>query len=152
MSDKPKHKFWQLHLSTSVLLMLVAGGILWIETTVFVAAGAASAGISMQWTVDYVLGLPFPYYQRTDFIVNVPQRAPDPIIAMESLNKTFLQVLKREKRNDNYGFSPIAAGDCVWQQFFLFGFVIDILVIVLMLFCVAFVSESLIRRREARKT
>ena len=34
MTDKPKRRFWQIHLSTAIMLMLVAGAVLWIQIDV----------------------------------------------------------------------------------------------------------------------
>src|SRR5476651_69291 len=33
MSDMPKRRFWQIHLSTAVLLMFVSSGLLWANLT-----------------------------------------------------------------------------------------------------------------------
>jgi hypothetical protein len=34
---KPKRKFWQFHLSTAVLLILLAGGLLWLQLCDYLA-------------------------------------------------------------------------------------------------------------------
>ena len=31
MSDKPKRRFWQIHLSTAIVMMFTAGGLMWIN-------------------------------------------------------------------------------------------------------------------------
>ena len=46
MNDKPKRRFWQIHLSTAVLMTLVAGFCLWfnIETSIDMDTDIISRG------------------------------------------------------------------------------------------------------------
>lgn len=60
MSEKPKRRFWQLHLSTAVLLMLVAGGLLALNTK------QSHCRLNAEWNA-FVNGWPFVYrFELTD--------------------------------------------------------------------------------------
>lgn len=49
MSDKPKRAWFQIHLSTAIVLMFVAGGLMWANSTV-----------AMRFRYERVYGFPFP--------------------------------------------------------------------------------------------
>jgi hypothetical protein len=56
MSDKPKRAWFQIHLSTAIVLMFAAAGLLWVN--------AAPAEDRRNWTTTFRYGFPKFFYHR----------------------------------------------------------------------------------------
>jgi hypothetical protein len=109
MSDKPRRKFGQLHLSTAVLLMLAAGGAFYGNLSI---QDKSIARDDRYYIVDhYGFGLPCPTFTTS--------RSPS------------CKVVCGRTNGSAYLLNPLINGG--------------------LLFAIAFLCESLIRRREGRK-
>ena len=103
--DKPKHRWFQFHLSTSILTMFVLGGILWMN---------------------------IEPYQAYRYDIHDDAQHLDGV----AYGKPFCAVaIHKESFELNW-----------------VGIVLDIIYLGGLVFVIAFFSELLIRRREARKT
>jgi hypothetical protein len=124
-SPPKKRRFWQLHLSTAVLLMLAAGGILWIETRErFVKAAYDLEGDELK------------NYAKARFSDSPPRWISKSLVT-------------RGWPLWFYGYYELEA---TWiTHFNAIGLVIDSLVSIAFLLIVGFSLEWRIRRREGRK-
>ena len=123
-SEKPKRKFWQFHLSTAVALVIVAGGVAGANLTNS-KPRRLSLGIQKQY------GWPLVAHETNDLSILQPDCS---LSSDECFKKFALEWSKSESR---------------WNRIAAF---IDSLIAIGILVAVAFCSEFLIRRREARKT
>jgi hypothetical protein len=142
---KPKRRFWRLHLSTAVLLMVVAGGLMWPnlkseemyvtqdrwiwtthEQALYALAEANQPVTFVRWTY---YGWPRRFCYRTDHVVP-KQSGWD---TTETLGLSFLPEIYKDPDD----------GELL--------LVVDVLVWLVLLVFFAIIPEWLIRRREARK-
>ena len=74
MSENPKRKFWQIHLSTALSMMIFTAVLLWINVRLISDASA------------FHLGFPFEVVSRMDFQDNVlSYAAENPITAIANI-------------------------------------------------------------------
>jgi len=130
MSEPAKRKFWQLHLSTAIYLAILAGGLLWIETTV-ISYIDEFGGITDEWHANYEVGFPLSYYRRSDWLMAGPHGGP----ATSLPEKSLLQLFVRDSN--------------LQQEFSLLYFIVDLIFVVLVLLLAGGIREWQIRRRAA---
>ena len=89
MTDKPRHRWLQIHLSTAIVLMFVAGGLTWANATKRVYA-EWSRTFPATSAKTYIYGFPLWYFSKcvvtladghekvlipdpyTDYVIDVP--------------------------------------------------------------------------------
>ena len=64
MTDKPRRPWFQLHLSTAIVTMFVAGGMIWANVTerIVAVSGIGSMGDPIRPKIGY--GYPFAFFER----------------------------------------------------------------------------------------
>ena len=125
MSEKPKkRRFWQLHLSTAVLLMLGAGGIGWPNSVARIEKFPGGGGESKYygWPMNFVCQIRWDYDNSTE-------------------------TLFRYRLNDTY----CEWAEAVKFPLTFLIIIADLLSWTTILLSVAVPFEYLIRRREGRK-
>jgi len=132
MVSCPKHRFWQLHLSTAMLLMLVAGGFIGLNMR-----GAFLSERSVEGVVVRGPGWPFPREQVT--FVGIDETS-----ALREYSDWY---------NGDGALNHVRS--VIWprifKRYFQSPIMDNILVGLLLLFAIWRSNEFLIRRREARK-
>ena len=79
MPEPPRRKRFQFHLSTAIVMMFVAGGLMWANTTAKIAEEGTFNESHVNWTGTFVLvqrGWPFPYCQLENWQYSDKSRSP----------------------------------------------------------------------------
>ena len=134
MSEKPKRRWFRFHLLTAVLMMLVAGGVLWLNVRVF---RLNSAEVARGW--------PLPLYTRA-----LPEGIdPETGFYRQSFRSGLGGAPPGFKRFNSAGLLLDLDPDPALRPF---GLMLDFAMLVSAVAGAALISESIIRRREGRKT
>jgi len=123
--EKPKRKFWQVHLSTAVILMIEAAGLLWLNVT----------------HVEEKRTLHYPLYFEGSELTNVAalfERQGWPIC----YHQVFFQGTLHDRMNPD---------DRVSDDWKALSLTIDAVICLVILLANGSICEWLIRRREGRK-
>jgi hypothetical protein len=133
MNDTPKRRFWQIHLSTAVVLMFVAGGFMWLNSRPDVSIEEGEGSIVYSLIRVYRYGCPATMY-----------------ISVEDTNAAGYMT-KDNKFEVFIGDLTPSTNQRGWHLWIWSGLSIDALVAIATLFGGVIVVENRIRRREARK-
>ncbi len=129
MTEPPRRKRFQIHLSTAIVLMFVAGGLIWLN-----CLPTRGFGVRLQpWAFTDGMDEADGPYISWSFRHGWPQSA---VWTGKTMDKTNRWLNRKEDNRILWFFKPVA---------------IDCLVAVAILFAVWFLCEWLIRRRAARK-
>jgi hypothetical protein len=138
--EKPKRKFWRFHLATAIVLVFVASGLLRANMT---DRMPKSDEASLAGENHDLLALQFLKL----YMAGIRKRYGWPLVAIE-----LVVAYEHEVEFAVDGVPPSIAKDTPFLRWNRTAVAIDSLVTVGLVLAVAFASEWLIRRREARKT
>jgi hypothetical protein len=141
-TEPPKNRrFWQLHLSTAVLLMLASGPIVWLNTSSRFAIERKYEDYCRYSTGWRARGWPFSAFRERIRIIPKNQPSNWQIFDFEAIKKLSYY-------EDNEMFVMVFT---VQPSIMGINAVLDVLVAILILLPIASLLEWLIRRRECRK-
>ena len=162
MSDpefaKPKRRFWQIHLSTAVLMMFAAGGIGWLNSILHFTYDddrAKITGRQPPYEFDpgwLERGWPFTAYRLGadlmdyDYLRMTPEKLLSEVKKMDEGRKWVMSCYMF------HGRIAVPYGNPPTPTILLFSLILDIAIGLGMLFTLAFLAESILRRREGRET
>ena len=125
MSDKPKRSWFRFHLLTAVLMVVAAGGLMWLNTRVTNTAELAQS--------------------HQEYLEKYPDRLRNGVP-----NVDWSEII-----GSDYGWPATAfvlsGSNRVQSHWIWLGVIADCAAITILLAIVALVSESIVRRREGRK-
>jgi len=127
-----KRKFWQLHLSTAVLLMFAAGGWSWLNIQESHHLYGITGLGKVQWSATYTFGFPAPICEYQIDLASYPTPNPSPKVLPEAEDLGVVEIWRRGNVN-------------------LTAVVFNILSGGLILLIIAITVEFLYRRREGHK-
>jgi len=154
MTEKPKRKFWQVHLSTAIFMMVIAGaaiGLNFLPIVEVITLGSGSESITLEQGLEYDRierelgnnGLTCMRYRRYGWPRKVCNYCD------------FVRAHPDGWQRDDWGYGPPTGLEWAsWdrdESYGKRGLVIGIAVFIALLTATAMLSEFIIRRRETEK-
>jgi len=153
MSDKPKRRFWQIHLSTAVVMMVLAGIFVCLnlkrrfEVT---ESRAGHHGREESGLIEH--GWPVTAFHHYALVLNYKFASNGDPMYRAALEREGTKALNEQGKDAFYlEEHGIVCGLPDQANVAIIGLIVDVLVFVSALVTTAYLLESFFRRREARK-